>query len=408
MSRVAETAETGAPADGPRALREGEWDELNAVVSAVFRPEMFHDYPQLFEPGNRERLRVVAADDQVVCHVGFTQRPATLAGCRVDVACIGAVATLDAYRGRGYASLAFQDACEVAAAGGVDAMLISGGRGLYTRVGCRAVGRDWTFRLTPETAAGLAAAPGVSGAAGFALTPVGPERIDALQALYQREPVRFLRPRADWEMAFDCRVVMNTASDFWALSDGAAILAYLIVHQPDRVRRWRPDEPAQVRVVEFAGERTLVAAALPRLLAHYGAGSLTLHVQGSDPALRALLTAGGLSGAPDSASGTLRVINFPQLMDRCRPYLAERIGAAAAGGLVFEADAPPGSAGGGFTVRRGAESVRLPDLAALAVYLFGAPETTAAPAAPEGSVDLAATLAQALPLPALWYGINYV
>jgi hypothetical protein len=161
-----------------------------------------------------------------------------------------------------------------------------------------------------------------------------------------------------------------------------------------------------VRVVEFAGERTLVAAALPRLLAHYGAGSLTVHVQGSDPVLRALLTAGGLSGAPDSASGTLRVINFPQLMDRCRPYLAERVGADVTAGLVFEADAPPGSAGGGFTVRRGAEAVRLPDLATLAVYLFGTPEATAA--APEGSADLAATLAQALPLPTLWYGINYV
>jgi predicted N-acetyltransferase YhbS len=398
--------EETAAADGPRALREGEWDELNAVVSAVFRPEMFRDYPQLFAPANREHLRVVAADGEVVCHVGFTERPATLAGCRIDVASIGAVATLDAYRGRGYASAAFQDACDVAAADGVDVMLISGGRGLYTRVGCRPVGQDWTFRLTPETAPGLAGAPGVAGGAAFALTPVGPERIDALRALYQREPVRFLRPRADWEMAFSCRVVMNTASDFWSVSDGETVLAYLIVHQPDKVRRRHPDEPAQVRVVEFAGERTLVAAALPRLLAHYGAGALTVHVQGSDPALRALLTAGGLSGEPDSASGTLRVINFPQLMERCRPYLAERIGADVAAGLVFEADAPPGSAGGGFTVRRGAESVRLADLASLAVYLFGSPELTSV--APEGSPDLAATLAQALPLPALWYGINYV
>jgi GNAT superfamily N-acetyltransferase len=369
---------------------------------------MFHDYPQLFDRGNREHLRVVAADGKVVCHVGFTERPANLAGCRVDVACIGAVATLEEYRGRGYASLAFQDACDVAASDGIDVMLISGGRGLYTRVGCRAVGQDWSFSLTPDEAPRLQAVPAVAGAGGYALAPVGPERIEALRALYQREPVRFLRPLRDWEMAFDCGVVMNTASDFWAVSDGETILAYLIVHQPDKVRR-RPDDLLPVRVVEHAGERALVAAALPRLLAHYGAGRLTVHVQGSDPALKALLTAGGLEGTPAAASGTLRVINFRQLMERCRPYLAERVGAGVAEALVFEAGAPPGGAGGGFTIRRGAETVRLPDLASLAVYLFGTPEAPgAARETPEGSPDLVATLAMALPLPALWYGINYV
>jgi predicted N-acetyltransferase YhbS len=394
--------------DGPRALRDGEWGELDAVVGTVFRPEMFHDYPQLFDRDNREHLRVVAADGKVVCHVGFTERPATLAGCRVDVACIGAVATLEAYRGRGYASLAFQDACDVAASDGIDVMLISGGRGLYTRVGCRAVGQDWNFSLTPDEAPRLQAVPAVAGAGAYALAPVGPERIDVLRALYQREPVRFLRPLRDWEMAFDCGVVMNTASDFWAVSDGETILAYLIVHQPDKVRR-RPEDPLPLRVVELAGERALVAAALPRLLAHYGAERLTVHVQGSDPALKALLTAGGLEGTPAAASGTLRVINFRQLMERCRPYLAERVGAGVAEALDFEAGAPPGGAGGGFTIRRGAEAVRLPDLATLAVYLFGTPEAPgAARETPEGSPDLVATLAMALPLPALWYGINYV
>jgi predicted N-acetyltransferase YhbS len=392
-------------ADGPRAVRPDEWGQLNAVVSAVFRPEMFGDYPQLFNEANRENLRVVADDGQIVCHVGMTQRPASLAGCRIDVACIGAVSTLPAYRGRGFASQAFQDACTKAAADGVDVMLISGGRGLYTRVGCRQVGLDWSCQLSPAEAERLGAVPAVAGLAGAALIPAGRERIEAMRALYQREPVRFLRPREDWEMALDCRVVMNTVSDFWSLADGETMLAYLIVHSPDRIRRRGPDEPRLVRVVEYAGERGAVAAALPRLLAHYGAGRLTLHVQGGDVALPALLAGAGLTLAPAAASGTLRVINFPQLMERCRPLLAERIGAGA-GGLIFEADAQPGSADGGFTVRRGEEHLHLPDLGSLAVYLFGQPGE--AGVSPAGSATLAAELSRALPLPALWYGISYV
>ncbi len=398
-------------AEGPRALQAGEWEQLNQLVSTVFRPQMFRDYPQLFNDDNRENLRVVAEDGKVVCHVGMTERPASLAGCRIDVACIGAVSTLGDYRGRGFASQAFQDACSKGAADGVDVMLISGGRGLYTRVGCREVGRDWDVALTPDGAAGLGSSLGLAGAGAYALTPVGREQIDHLRAIYQREPVRFLRPLADWEMALDCGIVMNTASDFWGLSIGGTLLAYLVVHQPDKVHRRGPDVPTTVRVVEFAGERTAVVAALPRLLEHYGTERLTVHVQGTDLALHALLAGGPIAGQaglvlkPATASGTLRVINFPQLMDRCRPLLAERIGTKAARDLTFEADAPPGSAEGGFTIRRGDDRLRLPDLATLAVYLFGTPGPVVPPPAP---APLAELLAPALPLPALWYGVNYV
>jgi predicted N-acetyltransferase YhbS len=410
-------------ADGPRALGAGEWDQLNEVVSTVFRAEMFQEYPQLFNEANRDNLRVVAEDGKIVCHVGMTERPATLAGCRIDVACIGAVSTLEAYRGRGFASLAFQDACAKAAGDGIDLMLISGGRGLYTRVGCRQVGQDWDCTLGPAEAARLAqlsGVPAVAPPAGttasgdprgerpYRLDPLGPEQIDQLSALYRREPVRFLRPLQDWQMAFDCGVVMNTRADFWGLWRGQALLAYLVVHQPHRARP-RPDGTRVVRVVEFAGERPALAGALPALLEHYGVGSLSIHVQGGDTALRTLLSEGtGREGTVAPASGTLRVINFPQLMERCRPLLAERLGAVAAE-LTFEADAPAGSAEGGFTIRTRSDpsaSLRLPDLGSLATYLFGSPQPQAGQA--QGSPHLAATLAPALPLPALWYGINYV
>jgi predicted N-acetyltransferase YhbS len=393
-------------ADGPRALRPNEWEQLDQVVSEVFRPEMFHDYPQLFNEANRENLRVVAEDGKVVCHVGMTERPASLAGCRIDVACIGAVSTLDAYRGRGFASAAFQDACDKAAADGIDVMLISGGRGLYTRVGCRAVGRDRDLVLDAATSRGLDNAR-PPGPLAFSLAQLGPEHIDAMRALYQMEPVRFLRPRGDWEMAFDCGIVMNTPSHFWGVWAGSLLAAYLIVHDPAKARRRNPDDPTVTRVVEFAGQRAAIASAIPRLLDHYRTDRLTLHVQGWDPLLgTVLLLSTGVEGTPSHSSGTLRVINFPQLMERCRPLLAERIGGAAAGSLAFEAEAPPGSASGGFTIRRGSDAVRLPDLAALAQFVFGThtpPETT-----PEGSSDLLALLSRALPLPALWYGISYV
>ena len=171
------------------------------------------------------------------------------------------------------------------------------------------------------------------------------------------------------------------------------------------MRRRNPDDPRTARVVEFAGDRTALAAALPILLERYGAGRLTLHVQGTDAALARLLATAGLVGTPNGTSGTLRVINFPQLMERCRPLLVERIGSGAAD-LRFEAEERPGSALGSFRVRLGDEVLRIPDLASLALYLFGT--TKEESPAVEGSARIAKLLAQALPLPTLWYGISYV
>jgi predicted N-acetyltransferase YhbS len=383
-------------ADGPRALRDDEWEQLNALESAVFRPEMFQNYPQLFDGRNRENLRVVAEDGKVVSHVGMTERGASLAGCRVDVCCIGAVATYDEYRGRGFASQAFQDCCDKAARDGVDVMLISGGRGLYTRVGCRQVGHDWEVSFTPET---VPANLRERRAMPAALTATD---IPAMRALHEQEGVRFHRPLDDWRMAFECGVVMNTASDFWGIESAA----YVICHQPDKIRRRNPDDPRLVRVVEYAGDRGAVLSALPALLEHYAAGRLTLHVQGTDAAMQAQLRALGVQLAPAGSSGTIRVINFVQLMERCRSLLAERMGADAAAALRFEAEGAPGSAEGGFSIRSGTETVRIPDLATLAEFLFGSPKREAP--AIEGSSRLASTLAEALPLPSLWYGINYV
>ncbi len=399
--------------DGPRALKPDEWTQLDALVSAVFRPQMFHDYPQLFNERNRHNLRVVAEDGKVVTHVGMIERPASLAGCRIDVACIGAVSTYPDYRGRGFASQAFQDCCEKAAADGIDLMMISGGRGLYTRVGCRQVGQDWDVAIAPEGAAALGSAFGRDR---YRLLPLGPERIDDARRLYEAEPVRFLRAYDDWQMAWSCGVVMNTASDFWGVAPADCPdepAAYLIVHQPHKVRRRHPDDPLVARIVEFAGDRAALLAATPLLLEHYGAGRVALHVQGHDVALRALLIdppsrqprRPGITATPAGTSGTLRVINFVQLMERCRPLLAERIGWTAYD-LRFAGDERPGSALGGFTISLGSELLRIPDLATLDQWLFGSPRPREAE--PAGSAQVARLLERALPLPSLWYGISYV
>ena len=395
------------PLEGPRALHRTEWDQLNHVVGTVFRPTMFAEYPQLFNEQNIANLRVVAADGKLVCHVGMTHRPASLLGCRIDVASIGAVATLDEHRSKGHASAAFQDACDKSAQDGIDIMLISGGRGLYLRAGCRTVGLDHDFYLD-EPAVDKLASVRPPGGGGFTFEPLISEHIPEMRALYAAEPVRYMRRAEDWEMALECRTVMNTASDFWGVRLGDILVAYVIVHQPGKTRR-REGDPTFTRVVEFAGVRASVIASLPMLRRHYATEQVRIHAQGSDPVLaRVLRLTTGVAGVESGFSGTLRVISFAQLMERCAPLLTERIGYEAVREMGFEADAPPGSAEGGFTIRRGSEAVRIADLGSLACFLFGSRKPVEGDTPPTGDTALLSDLRAALPLPVPWYGISYV
>jgi predicted N-acetyltransferase YhbS len=386
--------------DGPRALAPDEWPLLDRLVSDVFRPEMFHDYPQLFTATNRSNLRVIRDGDHLATHVGIVIRPATLLGCAVTVASMGAVATARAARGRGFGSACVQDAFDHAAAQGVHLMHISGGRDLYVRVGCRPVGNDRRYDLIAGAHAAALHRPNLR------VAPAGPDDIDALAAIHATEPVRFVRPREDWVHAMDCTIVMNTPSDFWAVHDDHGPIAYLVVHQPDRLRNRPVGAPRLLRPVEVGGDREAVAAALPALLDHYGAAKAEVHVVASDTRLSSRLDAVGAEWHAEATSGTVRVIDFVGLMERVRPLVAARIGEAAASRLTFQADERPGSARGGFTIHDGASSVRIASHGDLGPWLFGAPDNLVPSV--HGDHDLAVMLCRALPLPTLWYGLNYV
>ena len=377
--------------DGPRPLHSDEWEQLNTVVETVFRPGMFEQYPQLFNETNRDNLRVVAADGKVVSHVGMIERPAALLGCSIQVCCIGGVATLSDYRARGYASAAFADAVAKARADGVDLMLISGGRGLYLRAGSRRVGQDREFTVTPAAAPRLQATT-----TGIRVAAVTAEHLPLLRDLYAAESVRFVRWQEDWRMAFDCKYVMNRPTEFHLIYRGADPVAYLLLQSP---RPGAAEDDPRV-VAEFAGDRAALACALGQLAAERHI-ALRVHVLRADTVLASLLGGAALPAEPAPFSGTLLVINFVQLMERMRPLLAERLGAATARQLTFHAEDDR------FTIEKGRESITLSGRGDLALYLFGSPNDDEA-IEPAGSPALAAQLGQALPFPALWYGISYV
>ncbi|GIX06991.1 MAG: hypothetical protein KatS3mg115_1394 [Candidatus Poribacteria bacterium] len=208
----------------PRPARPEDEEALRECVGRVFRPSLYDEYPQLFHAGNLPHCRVIELDGKIVSHVGLTIQDASILGCAVRVGCIGAVATLPEYRGKGYASACLIDAMLHARAQGCDWLIISGDRSLYRRVGARRVGRDFHVRMSAEQAEGLRD-PKVH------LRRASREDIPLLMELHQREPVHWKRSVRVWGRAFDCAFVMNRPASFWIVERAGIPQGYLILQE---------------------------------------------------------------------------------------------------------------------------------------------------------------------------------
>jgi hypothetical protein len=359
------------------------------MTSVVFRPTIVDQYPHLFCEENFENLRVLFDGDRCVCHVGMTTRRASLFGCTVQVGCIGAVGTLPEYRGQGLASRCFDDSVNKAYRDGTDYLLVSGDRDLYRRRGCLPVGNDVVFSLSADAAVPPALADAEQRLP-VTVEPLMDADLPLVMDCYRREPVRFFRTPEDYHRALRCGVVMNRPAEFLVVREGGAFRGYLIVGQRGE----------NVRAVEFAGDRRAILVALPAVYRRYGAHSLGWQVSGHDALFRDLCAAAGLSGTPVGVPGTVKLVNFPQLMGRMRAYWHERLGAQDVARLSF------GQQEDAYSFRLGADELVLGRDDATRL-LFGTTDGGEAQLI-AGRGALTETLAAILPLPCLWYGMNYV
>jgi GNAT superfamily N-acetyltransferase len=376
-----------------RACRAEELGSLVALANRVFMPggqgEMGAMFPLLFCQENLESLRIVGGPDGPVAHVGFCVRDAVLLGARLRVALIGAVCTDPAHRGAGMASALMADVRHHARKVGASLMLISGGRGLYHRLGYVNVGRFSRYQL------GAADLRGV-GSPGISITECPQGDLPALAALQQQEPVRFLRSASDWQKLIRAGHLACAPSDLLQIRQDGHLVAYAGVQRP-RAGDARGAGMAHIR--EIAGSRSALVDALPLLLERYGGPAVDLLTLSSDTELAAQARRHGWTAKTEAFSGTLGVIDPLVLLAALWPVLTERSPAAA--GLRIRGDE------NGATFELGTEQYHVPSPGPLAALLF-AGETEEARAIPPRAGALGEVLNALFPLPLFYYGYDFV
>jgi predicted N-acetyltransferase YhbS len=370
--------------EGPVACRPEDLPSLIEMANRVFRGggegDMGREYPLVFDEANLEHLRIFRDGSRVVSHVGLCIRDASILGHGLRVVSVGAVSTDPGYRGRGMATALMEDSVAHARSLGCSLMLISGGRGLYRRMG--AVDAPVFERYTVKADA----TPSVSGA--YRMGEAGPDDLAALACLYQAEPVRFHRSVDDWAKLLRAGMLMNHPMDLFVAWQNADLVAYACVQKPDA----GSDSPVP-RVLEYAGSRAAIRLMLPWIARRYRAEQVVLVAMPADASLPTILRSEGVAPERQGFAGTIRLIDVPAFFQAIAGYLEERLG-----GSVPEVDAAEDRV----TFRRGADAVTWDGPAQVTSMVFtGLPED-----ANQSAVQRA--LRGAFPLPLLWYGLNYV
>ena len=369
---------------GPFSLTESDQAELVALLNLCFRPsggDMLHDYPRHLSLCNRENVRFIRLDGRIVSHVATSIRPVLLGGIPTVVAGIGAVATHPDARGLRLASVLMEDAVARSLAQGADLMLISGDLGIYRRMNARVCG-GFPKVVIPKSS--------LSTSGNLHVRPVTSADLDAVIRLRQSQVTRYLLPREDIEALFECKIVMDKRSDWWLVWVADCPVGFGAVHHHD-------DE---IVLLDWAGCAEALPEAAPFWLEHYAAQHF--HYAAVCRSLIPLAWSKFILPDPEPFYGTLLFINAKRFLQRAEAYFCERIGESNWKNLHVEAEDQKVC----FTL--GDESIELANGGEIADLFFGVPGRDFISEHLPHHGPLAQLLANAFPIPLVWYGLGYV
>ncbi len=385
--------------DGPRLMRLEDIRPARRLSRLCFGgidTEEYDEPVELMDP--RWGSTYVTAHKNVpVSMISIFHNQIKLYDGRIRLGSIGGVCTHPDFRGLGLAGTLLDHCTRQLRLEGACLMLISGGRGLYTRVGCVPTGKYLQFTLRPGQIAPASAR--------LRLRPASRADARLCGMLNQAENVHFVRPVEKFEHNLG-HPGGYIHSDEWIVERSGQPVAYILLGKEWEQVGNRDRGLRSVR--EYAGSRTALVEAMGQIMALQGLKEVEWPVSWQDGELIHLFQERSLSGQWTYLSDhTMRIINFPGLMADLQTYVRSRLDAKIRRGLRFEQSGPllGPDTGDCFVIRRGKDRLEL-DGAAMTFLVMGDPLRP-----PEKQVQAPGALAEVVsalfPLPSFLPGLNY-
>jgi len=229
--------------------------DLPAVISLadlVFRPKeksMGIETPLMWAEENVKsgNLFVVKEDNRILSLVGLIEEEVEIDSYRIKIGNIGNVCTHPDYRGRGYATSLLQEAIKKAKRNNLICFMISGGRGLYRRLG--AVGIPFYYYEVDGGKKSL----------NFKVVRYKKEFYESCMNIYKKEKIRFIRKK-NFSSLFS---LYN--GEFRKKIMGAESRIYVIIKNGEISAYWAEGKTKDGIIIgykrEFAGDRKLLITA---------------------------------------------------------------------------------------------------------------------------------------------------
>jgi GNAT superfamily N-acetyltransferase len=283
--------------------------------------------------------------------VGYYQTKVIIQGAAaIQVGSIGSVCTDPAYRGKGLASQILDVVEAKAQKEGIQVLLISGERSLYTRRQCIQVGGFIEFSLKGRQPA---TAPD------FEMHTYQVEDTPEIYALYNQEPVRFYRSHEEFSTLLKAGLLpFYWTNKLYVIKTNGHAVAYFflgLAHQ----------QPLWGEISEFAGDRGALSAAFNLVCQQEGLHHLVVRTSLKDPLSAHLRQSVEEGGKNADQVGTVKIINSAGLMKNLRPYFLQYVPRKMLSALHWAEKE------GRFYLSCDGETVEIGDLTSLTQLVFG-------------------------------------
>lgn len=334
-----------------RHLKEDEFEQAIRLSDATFREaghiSMGVAFPQVFSRALKQAYGAFDGE-KLVSFIGLVPAKIHIGPAVLNVFLIGSVCTDPEYRQRGIATAILEEIYQHIKKARGSLLFVSGGRGLYRRMGCYYFGGMYEFHLQkpPEQEKPFS---GI-------VRKAEPADIFYLDQLRGQKSVRFATSVWEWAELVKAggyaSIYKLVQEVFVAEKDGAPV-AYIVVGMPQ-------SEPSdgQAIITEWAGEAEGIVALVQRVLSEQTVTGVKLNIPWFDSLYAEFQKC---THKKKHHSGTIHIIDVHNLMEQLQPYFAERYGKQETIAIKIEGDR--------FVLTSGSQQIKLTEKQ-LVAYLF--------------------------------------